>query len=29
VNKPRIERLEAERGKVAPFWRSGQEVRAP
>ena len=29
VNKPRIERLEAERGKVAPFWRSGPEARGP
>lgn len=29
VNKPRIARLEAERGRIAPFWRSGPEAGAP
>jgi dolichyl-phosphate-mannose-protein mannosyltransferase len=29
VNKPRIERLRAERGTMAPFWRSGPEGKAP
>jgi hypothetical protein len=29
VNKPRIERLKAERGTRVPFWRSGPGVSAP